>query len=214
MNLAHSPCSIVCISAQSLCPASLPLHRVQMGQAIEGELREAINDGFYQFRVGMSPGADIWAAERMIRLRDTQFPHIQLHCYVPYNIQADYLPEIWRPWYLDCLALADEVHVLQEHYSKGCYTRRTREMIHTSTRLLALHDNIADGPVERAIRYAESEGIPAHIVQPLEGPPVRLPSGVRVLSLISNQTANSSQKVSMYSPRCSMGKSDNIRACW
>ena len=214
MILETSACSIVCIGAQSLCPKSLPLYRRQMGQAIEGELREAMNDGFYQFRVGINPGADIWAAERVIRLRDTQFPHIQLHCYVPYKMQADHLPAVWRAWYLDCMTQADEVHFLQDHYSKGCYTRRTREMIHASARLLALHDNIADGPVERAIRYAESEGIPAHIVQPLEGPPVRLASGVRVLPLRTGQTASSSQNASMYSVMRSMGKSDNIRACW
>ena len=214
MNLTHSPCSIVCIGAQALCPKALPLHRTQMGQAMERELREAIHDGFYQFRVGMSPGADIWAAERIIRLRDTQFPHIQLHCYIPYKMQADHFPETWRTWYLACTARADEVHILQDHYSKGCYTRRTREMIYSSARLLALHDNIADGSVERAIRYAESEGIPAHVVQPLEGPPKRLQSGTRILSLGSAQSASSSQKVSMYSVKCTMGKSDNIRACW
>ena len=214
MVLEHSACSIVCIGARRLCPTALPLHRVKMGQAIEGELREAIQDGFYQFRVGMSPGADIWAAERIIRLRDAQFPHIQLHCYLPYPIQVDHLPEVWRGWYLDCIARADEVYVLQDHYSKSCYTRCTREMIRSSARLLALHDNIADGPVERAIRYAESEGIPAHIVQPLEGPPVRLSPGVRILSLGARQTASKSQKASMYSARRSTGKSDIIRACW
>lgn len=212
--MMHTACSIVCIGARYLNPDMLPLHRIRMGQLIERELREAINDGFYQFRVGMSLGADIWTAERIIRLRDTQFPHIQLHCYLPYKTQAHHLPEAWRAWYTNSLAAADQVHVLQDHYSKGCLSRRTREIISDTGRLIALYDNIADGPIERAIRYAQSEGIPVHTVQPLEGPPAKLQSDAQIVSLGTSQSAKSSQNASTYSVMCARGKSASKRACW
>ena len=214
MHIEHTACSIVCMGARQLNPDALPLHRTFMGQAIERELREAINDGFYQFRVGMRLGADIWAAERIIRLRDTQFPHIQLHCYLPYKAQIDHLAETWRLGYSDCLAFADQVHYLQDHYSTGCLSRRTREVIHTSNRLIALYDNIADGPIERAIRYAMSQGIAVHTIQPLEGPPVKLKSHAQIVSFEADQTAKRSQNASMYPTMFSTGRSDNIKACW
>ena len=212
--MEHAVCSIVCMGAEQLDPNKFRLHRQGMGQAVEGELREAINDGFYQFRIGMCLGADIWAAERVIRLRDTQFPHIQLHCYLPYKIQIDRLPEIWRLAYSDCLAFADQVYYLQDRYSKGCLSRRARDVIHGSHRLIALHDNRADGPIERAIRYAMSQGIAVHTIQPLEGPPVKRASSGQVLAFGADQTAKTSQKVSTYSVMFSSGRSESMRACW
>lgn len=214
MYTENTACSIVCLGARYLSPESLPLHRIHMGQLIERELREAINDNIFIFRLGMNMGADIWAAERILKLRDTQFPHIELHCHLPCETQANHWPEHWRELYFDCLASADQVFFLQNHYSKDCKPRRTREMIAGSARLIALYDNIAEGSVDRAVSYAEAYGISVHMVQPLEGPPVRVDPRGRILTLGARQVLSTDQKSSAYSTMFSMGKSANMRACW
>ena len=114
----------------------------------------------------------------------------------------------------DCLASADQVFFLQNHYSKGCKPRCRREMIDYSVRLIALHDNIADGSVERAVSYAGAQGIPVHIVHPLEGPPVRVDPRSCIFDLGSRQVLRSSQNDAAYSAMFSIGKSANMRACW
>ena len=211
MHTTNTICSIFCIQAHRLSPENLAFHRERMGQLIERELREAINDGMYEFRVGMNMGADIWAAERIIALRDKQFPHIRLHCYLPCETQANHWPETWREAYFNCLAVADQVFFLQRRYSKGCVQRRTREMIAGSARLIALHDNVIEGRVERALGSAAALGVECYVVYPLEGPPVHASKAFYMQAVQSS--AKSSQMSSAYSTRFSMGKSA-IKRAW
>ena len=170
MRLENAICSVVCLQAYRLGEADLDLHREMIGGLTERELQRVINGGSRVFRVGMNMGADIWAAKRLIGLRDRMYPEIALHCYLPCETQANHWPEDWREQYFDVLALADEVVFLQGKYSKGCFTRRSRAMIDGSGLLLAVHDNVAGGGISRAVSYAERMGIETIVIRPLEGP--------------------------------------------
>ena len=172
MVVVNTTCSVVCIQAYQFETEKLAFHEAMMGRLIERELRIAINDGVSQFRIGMNMGADIWAARRIIHLRDKHFPHVRLHCYLPCETQANHWPEVWREPYFDALAQAEEVLILQARYSRGCARRRTQEMLKGSGRLLTVHDNIAGGSMDQVIRYAEASGIETTILRPLEGPDV------------------------------------------
>ena len=206
MAYANTACSIVCMQGYRLDTENLEGHREHMGRLIERELREAVNDGLIEFRVGMCMGADIWAAERAIKLRNRVFPRIRLHCHLPCETRARNWPVHWRERYFACLNQADQVQVLQRRYSEGCTIRRTREMIDGSRRLIALYDNVAEGFIERAVSYAELLGIESHIIQPLEGPPVQ--AGI----LGGYHALRSDQMESTYSDRFGTGKSAIKRA--
>ena len=52
--------------------------------SLEREIRAAITDGFQTFISGMARGVDIWAAEVVLRLRDTGSP-IHLIAASPYQ---------------------------------------------------------------------------------------------------------------------------------
>jgi uncharacterized phage-like protein YoqJ len=203
MREINTICSVVCAGGHRLEEENLAFHRAMMGRLMERELRIAINDGVCVFRLGMHMGADIWAAERIIALRDKHYPHIRLHCYLSCETQADHWPELWREPYFDVLAQADEVLVLQSRYSKGCKARQSREMLTGSGRLIALHDNVAEGGIDRTISYAERRGIETYVLQPLEGPPVPADLGY----------SKSRRKVSSaYAAGSSMGRSAIKRA--
>ena len=205
MHLTNTICSMVCMQAHCLGAEKVDIHQRQVGRLIERELRVAIHDGVRLFRVGMNMGADIWAARQVLHLRDRRFSHIQLHCYLPCETQAVHWPEQWRESYFDALARADEVLTLQSRYTRGCQVRRNREMLKGSGRLLAVHDNIADGGIDRAIRYAEARGIEATVIQPFEGPHVPLH--------LSRHSVRKLQISSAYSEMFSSGRSA-IKRAW
>jgi|GEM_PF-1100285 len=211
MYILNTICSIISIQAHRFGPDRFSFHRERMGTLIERELRIAINDGIRVFRIGMNMGADIWAAERILKLRDQYFPDLTLHCYLPCETQANHWPEHWREPYFDALARADDVIVLQGRYSKGCIPRRNLAMLDGSRMLLAVHDNVADSGISRAVSYAESNGIEALLLRPFEGPDA--PAKVCAVHYFSSDHSESrSQTTSTYSAMFSGGKSAIKRA--
>ncbi|MCL2568843.1 MAG: DUF1273 domain-containing protein [Oscillospiraceae bacterium] len=205
MHVVNNICSVVCLQAYRLDTEKLGFHEAMMGRILERELRIAIHEGVTQFRVGMNMGADIWAARRLIWLRDTVFPQIRLHCYLPCETQANHWPELWREPYFDVLARADKVFTLQGRYTRGCLGRRSQEMLKGSGRLLAVHDNVAEGFLDQAISYAETKGIETIVLRPLEGPDVP--------TRLGDQSRSGLQVSSAYSEGFSNGRSA-IKRAW
>ncbi|MCL2589033.1 MAG: DUF1273 domain-containing protein [Oscillospiraceae bacterium] len=199
MRLINTICSVVSPQAHRFAEEKLAFHQAMIGRQIERELQIAVHDGVSEFRVGMNMGADIWVAARILRLRDHEFPDLRLYCYLPCETQANHWPEHWREQYFDILAKADEVLILQSRYSRGCMARRSTEMLQGSGRLIAVHDNVAGGGIDRTVSYAEAKGIETIVLQPLEGPPVP-----RVLS---NYSSNRLRLSSAYAARSSTGRS-------
>ena len=210
MQVASSICSLICIQAHRLGTENLELHQKMMRKFVQREIRTAIWDDLHVFRVGLNMGADIWGAEEIIELRNAYFPHIQLHCYLPAETQANNWPEDWREPYFDVLAQADDVICLQRHYSRGCVQKRNQELLAGAARLIALHDNIAQGGIDKTIDYAEAMGIETVVVRPREGPDAPAARG-RILHL--GTTQSNSQVSSTYSVRFSTGKSA-IKRAW
>ena len=211
MYIVKAICSIICIQAHRLGAENLAFHREMMSKFIRREIYEALGDDLGVFRVGLSMGADIWAAQVILKLRDTRFPHIQLHCYLPCETQANNWPEVWREPYFDVLAQADDVICLQNHYSKGCTHRRNQEMIAGAARLIALHDNVAEGGISQAVSYADLRGVETVVIKPLEGPDVPAHESGRLIELGTAQSR--SQVSSTYSARFSGGRSA-IKRAW
>ena len=211
MHIVNKVCSLICIQAHRMERENLGFHQGMMSKFIQREVRTAICDELQIFRVGLNMGADIWAAEVILRLRDTYFPHIQLHCYLPSETQANNWPEDWREPYFNVLAQADDVIYLQRAYSKGCRHRRTQEMLTGSARLIALHDNVAQGGIDQTVHYAEARGIETIVLRPLEGPDAPAHVRGRVIDLGSAQSR--SQVSPTYSARFSKGRSA-IKRAW
>ena len=211
MQIGKQICSLICIQAHRLETENLGFHQEMMSKFIQREVRTAICDELEIFRLGLNMGADIWAAQVILGLRDAYFPHIQLHCYLPSETQANNWPEDWREPYFDVLAQADDVIYLQRYYSKGCMQRRTVEMLAGSARLIALHDNVAEGGLSQTVRYAETKGIETVVLRPLEGPDAPAHVRGRVIDLGSAQSR--SQVSSTYSARFSTGRSA-IKRAW
>ena len=204
MRLVNPTCTVLSAQAQRFPEEELELHRRTASKLILRELQIAMTTGAWQFRVGMSMGADIWTAEQVLRLREHDCACVQLHCYLPYEGQANYWPEHWRERYFNILSQADEVYTLQGRHSFGCVARRNFEMLCGAGRLIAVHDKIADGTIDRAVSYAESRGIEAVVIQLAEGPPA--------LASVYDDSSKRFRLSSTKADKSSTGKSANKEA--
>ncbi len=133
------------------CPAASELF-----SALDDAIAEAAAAGFRRFLSGMSTGFDLWAAEAVLRARDT-LP-VQLLCAVPFDGQADRFAPAWKRRFNRCLLAADKVYALSRSYHAGCYAARNRFMVDASSRLICYYDGLTGGTAQ-TVRLARQNGL-------------------------------------------------------
>ncbi|MDR1671195.1 MAG: SLOG family protein [Alistipes sp.] len=131
-------------------------HRRYAGAAddevrLEAAVAGAWADGYRVFISGMAPGFDLAAAEAVVRLKRIH-KETRLIAAIPFAAQASGYGATDRARYGALLAAADEVKVLAEGYSHGCYYRRDEWMVERSGRLICWFD--ASGASEVSGRKA------------------------------------------------------------
>lgn len=114
-------------------------------------------EGYRTFISGMASGFDLAAAETVVRLRSTH-SDVRLVAAVPFVGQSrDYTPaDLAR--YDALLSAADEVWVLAESYSRGCYYRRDERMVERSARIICWYDG-SPGGTRYTVRHALKAGL-------------------------------------------------------
>ena len=131
--------------------------------ALEKEIRQAIADGFSVFISGMARGVDIWAAEIVLRLRDTG-EAIRLICGCPYQGFERGWKQSWQDRYNTILSAADLVRHICPGYSQSCFQRRNEWMVDHSARVIAVWIGQPSG-TKNTIDYARRMGIPVVAVK-------------------------------------------------
>lgn len=131
--------------------------------ALEKEIRQAIADGFSVFISGMARGVDIWAAEIVLRLRDTG-EAIRLICACPYQGFERGWKQSWQDRYNTILSAADLVRHICPGYSQSCFQRRNEWMVDHSARVIAVWNGQPSG-TKNTIDYARRMGIPVVAVK-------------------------------------------------
>lgn len=124
--------------------------------ALDHAIADAAAQGYTGFFSGMSTGFDLWAAEAVLRARET-LP-IQLFCAIPFDRQADrYSPE-WKHRFNHCLLAADRVFALSRDYYAGCYAARNRFMVDASSLLICYFDGKPGGTAQ-TVRMAKQNSL-------------------------------------------------------
>ncbi len=115
-------------------------------------LESAWADGYRVFISGMAPGFDLAAAEAVLRIKR---PDIELVAAIPFLGQPHGYTADDRRRYDMLLDAADEVHILSDHYSHGCYYQRDDWMVDRSSRIICWYDGSRGGTrytVRRALK--------------------------------------------------------------
>jgi len=126
-------------------------------EALEQEIRRAIADGLTVFISGMARGVDIWAAEIVLRLRDSGMP-IRLICASPYQGFEKGWSADWQKRYNAIMANADLVRFICRGYSRSCFQLRNEWMVNHSARVIACY-NGEKGGTKNTIDYALRQSI-------------------------------------------------------
>ena len=141
-------------------PEKLHKPEEQIKKDLEVSILQAVDDGFVTFISGMARGVDIWAAEIVLRLRESN-PAIHLVAASPYRGFESRWSVDWQSRYNAILQQADLVRFVCPSYSRDCFQRRNEWMVDRSSRVIAVY-NGESGGTRNTIEYARENDI--HIV--------------------------------------------------
>jgi uncharacterized phage-like protein YoqJ len=111
---------------------------------LEAALDAAFADGYRVFISGMAAGFDLAAAEAVVQLK-TSHSDVRLVAAIPFLGQSVGYNADDRRRYDDLVGAADEVRVLADRYSHGCYWRRDDWMVERSRRIVCWYDGSSGG---------------------------------------------------------------------
>ena len=116
-------------------------------------IRQAVNDGFTTFIVGMSCGLEMWAGEEVVRLRKSN-PNLHLIAAVPFHGYEGRWSANMQMEFNELLRQADVVRYISPAYGSDTYQRRDEWMIDHSARIITSSD------LGRSIDYARMLEVP------------------------------------------------------
>ena len=135
-------------------PEKLHKPEEQIKKGLEVAILQAVDDGFITFISGMARGVDIWAAEIVLRFRESN-PAIHLVAASPYRGFESRWSADWQSRYNAILQKADLVKFVCLSYSRDCFQRRNEWMVDRSARVIAVY-NREPGGTRNTIDYAKS----------------------------------------------------------
>lgn len=119
-----------------------------------------IGQGYQFFCAGGARGFDMLAAQSVLRQRET-YPHVRLILILPfpnqYRRESGWTEEDIAEYQLLKVA-ADQVIYLQESHTRGCYHKRNRRLVDTSSVCVA-YQRSQKGGTAYTVKYAAKEGL-------------------------------------------------------
>lgn len=119
-------------------------------EMLQKEIERAVQDGYTGFMTGLENGVARAFAEVVITLQKDK-PELRLIAVIPYQKHLDDLKAKKRTRIL--LDACTEVVVIQEKYEPNIYSRRSRDMVKHSDRVIAIYDGREKGRTVRMIRF-------------------------------------------------------------
>lgn len=117
--------------------------------ALRQEIMAAIADGYTRFLCGFAEGADLMFAALIVELKG-QTPGLRLEAAIPYLARLYHQNRAFH----DLVAACDDMKIISEKNTRGCYHARNRYMVDESSRVIAVHDGRETGGTWYTINYA------------------------------------------------------------
>ena len=152
-------------------PASLPWGYnenspacLRLKAALYSAVLSAAEEGYMCFITGMALGADQYAAEAVIKARET-YPDILLEAAVLCAGQESRWSGRMRERYAALLEKCAVTRVLSPFYTPGCMTARDRYMVDRSGLLIAVYNGTNRGGTYYTLCYAKEKGIESRVLR-------------------------------------------------
>ncbi len=116
----------------------------KLKEKLTAAVTEAYNDGFRFFISGMAEGFDLFAAETVIKLKES-LPGIALVAAFPYFGSAENHCTSTSKRIGNILAKTDFAVAVSQNYHSGCEHERNRYMVNNSTRIIGYYNGLSGG---------------------------------------------------------------------
>ena len=136
---------------------------LRLKKAVAQAVEDAYVSGIRHFISGMARGVDLYCAEAVLALRETE-PDILLECARPCETQADSWPEREQARYRSILDRCDLETLVQHRYDRFCMMRRNRYMADRSGRIVAVYNGVPKGGTYQTLAYAMKKGLDVCII--------------------------------------------------
>ena len=120
---------------------------------LEEKINDAVAERYTDFITGMQRGVDIWAAEIVLRLRETN-SDIVLVAASAFEGMENGWESGWKRRYDRIIDAADEVYFISDRPGRRAFFERNEWMVDYSSRLIAVY-NGAPGGTQKTIDYAK-----------------------------------------------------------
>ena len=142
---------VCCVTGHRIIPVE---QQERVEYELRGLIRQAIGAGCDTFVSGFADGADLIFARLVLEFQADRY--VQLEAAIPY---ADRI-KCSNPEFQALLAKCDEVHIVSEQCSPGCYYARNRFLVDRADAVIAVYDGRRTGGTYQTICYAEEVGKP------------------------------------------------------
>lgn len=139
-------------------PEKLTRNKIDIQNDLEIQIKQANKKGRYVYISGMARGVDIWAAQIVLKLKDSGYP-LKLICACPYDVFEKNWSYSWQMQYRDILKSADLVKYICKDYSRYCFQIRNKWMVDHSSMVISVFNGKKSG-TKNTIDYAEKLNIP------------------------------------------------------
>lgn len=130
---------------------------------LEKQIRLAVANGLNVFITGMARGVDLWAAQTVLKIRETD-PNIKLICACPYFGFESEWNQNWQRQYHMILNAADYVKYICSNYSRFCFQIRNEWMVDHAARVIAVFNGEKSG-TKNTVDYAKKCGVPVFLIK-------------------------------------------------
>ena len=111
---------------------------------IAAEITRLADSGATEFFTGMALGVDMWAAEAVLKLRESR-PEITLTAMIPCRGQEIKWSVAQQRRYHDILSKCDKAICISHVYTKDCMHKRNRALVDICDVLIAVYDGQSGG---------------------------------------------------------------------
>ncbi len=154
-------------------PQSLPFgfnEQDERCRLLKIKLKEIIldmicNKGVNYFITGMALGIDIFAAEILIELKESNY-NIIIESAIPCLEQPNKWSEESQRRYFDILSKCDKKTLIKKHYDYGCFNKRNIYMVDSSDFVIAVWSGKPSGTM-KTVKYAKEIGKNITILNPV-----------------------------------------------
>lgn len=126
---------------------------VALKETLTAQITALVADGYTEFLSGMAEGVDLWAAQIVLSLRETN-PSLRLHCILPCADQSTRWPAAAQKQYRAILEQANSVIFVNREDKKNCMLERDRFLVSYAAVVLAVYNGERRGGTAATVRYA------------------------------------------------------------